>query len=271
MTSTINTAGINASFPVAGVDNNSQGFRDNFQSIKNQLEIANTEITDLQASGVKVNDDNYLNGNVLEDFVALQEKYQTYNIGSTLGTVSSLIDWQNGSYQTVTTSSANGVRTFGFTNFGTAGSAARLTLEVNLVATGSNKITFNPVVKYAKEYSASVTVSAGSNFAPDVITVNSAGGIQSITVGAGGTGYTDGSPSVNTVTILAGNGFGAAASATVSSGAVTGFTINSSGGGYGNSPMSGYAALNPGRHIYEFVTTDVGATIYLVNYKFFPA
>jgi len=46
--SNINTNSIDATFPVPGVNNSSQGFRDNFASIKNNLGTAGTEITDLQ-------------------------------------------------------------------------------------------------------------------------------------------------------------------------------------------------------------------------------
>lgn len=46
--SSINTNGINANYPIPGVNNNSQGFRDNFTSIKINLDTASSEITDLQ-------------------------------------------------------------------------------------------------------------------------------------------------------------------------------------------------------------------------------
>jgi hypothetical protein len=46
--SSINTNGINVNYPVPGVNNSSQGFRDNFASIKTNLDTASTEITDLQ-------------------------------------------------------------------------------------------------------------------------------------------------------------------------------------------------------------------------------
>ncbi len=49
MTSAINYAAINENFPVAGQDNDTQTFRDNFDSIKTALSTAKTEITDLQA------------------------------------------------------------------------------------------------------------------------------------------------------------------------------------------------------------------------------
>ena len=46
--STINTNGINVNYPIPGVNNNSQGFRDNFASIRTNLNTAGSEITDLQ-------------------------------------------------------------------------------------------------------------------------------------------------------------------------------------------------------------------------------
>lgn len=48
MTSQINTNGINANYPVPGVNQSSQGFRDNFAQIKSQLDTGGSEITDLQ-------------------------------------------------------------------------------------------------------------------------------------------------------------------------------------------------------------------------------
>lgn len=48
MTSAINYTSIDENYPVAGQDNDSQGFRDNFLYLKNGLHTAKTEITDLQ-------------------------------------------------------------------------------------------------------------------------------------------------------------------------------------------------------------------------------
>lgn len=49
MSSNINTNTIDTKYPIAGQDNDTQGFRDNFASIKNNLDIASAEITSLQA------------------------------------------------------------------------------------------------------------------------------------------------------------------------------------------------------------------------------
>jgi len=48
MTSLINPNNIDGGYPVAGQDNNSQGFRDNFTNTKVNFQYAEQEITDLQ-------------------------------------------------------------------------------------------------------------------------------------------------------------------------------------------------------------------------------
>ena len=74
MASSITTTNIDTTYPVAGQDNDSQGFRDNFTNIKTALDTASTEITDLESkavlkaalSGESLNNDGA--GAVLEDF-----------------------------------------------------------------------------------------------------------------------------------------------------------------------------------------------------------
>lgn len=46
--STINTNGIDVNYPIPGQNNSTQGFRNNFVAIKQNLDIAGTEISDLQ-------------------------------------------------------------------------------------------------------------------------------------------------------------------------------------------------------------------------------
>jgi hypothetical protein len=52
MTSAISYESIDENYPVAGQDNNSQGFRDNFSYIKDGLATAASELTDLQTKSV---------------------------------------------------------------------------------------------------------------------------------------------------------------------------------------------------------------------------
>ena len=64
MASNINPNNINGNYPVAGQDNDSQGFRDNFTNISNNFSFAATEITDLQNRMTNVQSTVATNGNV---------------------------------------------------------------------------------------------------------------------------------------------------------------------------------------------------------------
>ena len=67
MTSSINTDNIDPTFPIAGTDNNSQGFRDNFLYIKEGLESAAADITDLQSNTARLDDSNNFQGNLISN------------------------------------------------------------------------------------------------------------------------------------------------------------------------------------------------------------
>ena len=74
MTSLINFAAINENFPVAGQDNDTQVFRDNFDTIKTNSSTAKTEITDLQDNAARTDSDNDFLYNVVGS-VTLQDAY----------------------------------------------------------------------------------------------------------------------------------------------------------------------------------------------------
>jgi hypothetical protein len=52
MASNINPTNIDGTYPIAGQDNDSQGFRNNFTNIKTNLQYAKTELEDLQSKVV---------------------------------------------------------------------------------------------------------------------------------------------------------------------------------------------------------------------------
>ena len=92
--STINTNPINVNYPVPGVNNNSQGFRDNFASIVTNLNTAATELTDLQSKvvvkqaliGTVVNND--MANTLISNASTVGFRATTYNLGNALaGTV----------------------------------------------------------------------------------------------------------------------------------------------------------------------------------------
>lgn len=64
--SSINPNNIDGTYPIAGQDNDSQGFRDNFTNIKNNFTFAYDELTDLQNKAVLKS---ALNGSTLDNTV----------------------------------------------------------------------------------------------------------------------------------------------------------------------------------------------------------
>ena len=110
MASSLSPTSIDATFPVAGQDNDSQGFRDNFNQIKTDLTNTKAELEDLQSNAVLkanltspvVTASNDLGGLALKDY-----KYSE-NVGlvSALGTISgsNTITVTNGAVFTMTTS-----------------------------------------------------------------------------------------------------------------------------------------------------------------------
>ena len=67
MASNIVPGNIDATYPKAGQDNSSQGFRDNFNSIKDNFTEAKTEIEALQTNKASLNaSSNFNNNEVLQ-------------------------------------------------------------------------------------------------------------------------------------------------------------------------------------------------------------
>jgi hypothetical protein len=99
MTSQIVSSTIDADYPVAGQDNDSQGFRDNFSIIKDGLATGAAEITDLQTNTAKLNADNDFQGNVIANAQTNRLYGTVYHTSSTPTTNVSLND---GEYQAIT-------------------------------------------------------------------------------------------------------------------------------------------------------------------------
>jgi len=99
MTSQIVSSTIDADYPVAGQDNDSQGFRDNFSIIKDGLATGAAEITVLETNTAKLNEDNDFQGNVIANAQTNRLYGTVYNTSSTPTTNVSLND---GEYQAIT-------------------------------------------------------------------------------------------------------------------------------------------------------------------------
>ena len=99
--SNINFLGINENFPVAGQDNDTQVFRDNFDTIKSSLRAAQQEVIDLENNKASLDEDNDFNFNKITKAV-LQNNYIQKNpqqvIDGTIGDPIT-IDYASGGYQ----------------------------------------------------------------------------------------------------------------------------------------------------------------------------
>lgn len=98
MASNINYLSINENFPVAGQDNDTQVFRDNFDTIKTSLRNSKEEITDLQSDTAKLNLDNDFELKKIQRAVLQNNRTQKFN-GGTVSATPTTIDYENGNYQ----------------------------------------------------------------------------------------------------------------------------------------------------------------------------
>jgi hypothetical protein len=134
MTSAINYSAINTAYPVAGQDNNSQGFRDNFTAISVGLSTAKTEISALQQNAVLVQDlatssipvVNNMLGSTITNGLISQLNPIFYNLGN-VTSAGSLININNGPVQQVR---LTGSATLTFSNWGPSGSYSAVKLII---------------------------------------------------------------------------------------------------------------------------------------------
>lgn len=124
MASSINPSNIDGTYPVAGQDNDSQGFRDNFTNTKNNFTYTKAEIEDLQnkvivkepltGQTVDGNFNNLQTTYVIKNAIFQGEVLQIYDIGTVSGT--NAVNFANGHWQTVDTSGAVTLTFQGWTN-----------------------------------------------------------------------------------------------------------------------------------------------------------
>ena len=101
MASNINDTGVNSNYPVAGQDNDSQGFRDNFTVISSNFVAAKSEIEAIQTNGAVKNADNNFLGNSITNANFKNTTETAYVAGATVQT-SQNINLDNGAYQEFT-------------------------------------------------------------------------------------------------------------------------------------------------------------------------
>ena len=135
MTSQIDPNNINNEYPVAGQDNSTQGFRDNFSFIKINFQSAKNEITDLQnkvllkssLSGTTL--DNNLNGTLLYGARIQNFSGTQINLGSVSGALT--VNYAAGHYQIF---DINSSVTLSFSEFPGIGVQAWIILRIEAAA-----------------------------------------------------------------------------------------------------------------------------------------
>jgi hypothetical protein len=136
--SNINPQSIDGTYPIAGQDNNSQGFRDNFTNTINNFTFAAAELNDLQQNallkaplgsvgqtGTPTNDMNYA-------FLTHAQLIGTVETKDDIGSISSgnnfEVDWETGHFQTVSITTTAGMT---FANWPSSSSVwSRLRLQI---------------------------------------------------------------------------------------------------------------------------------------------
>jgi hypothetical protein len=161
MTSAINTNGINVNYPVPGINNSSQGFRDNFSAIKTDLNTAATEITNLQnnvvlkqaLTGTALNND--MANTLISNAATRGFRASTFNLGNAIsGTL--IINASLGDVQTGTIAGNTSIQ---FTGWAPSGTQSNVEVQLNV----SNNLA---VINFPVEVTNSNTLSTIENFVP---------------------------------------------------------------------------------------------------------
>ena len=167
MTSNINFAAINENFPVAGQDNDTQVFRDNFDTIKTNFQEAKTEIEDLQDNVARTDQDNDFLYNIVGS-LTLQDAYlRKKDYGAPIGAATQEVSFKQAMYHIIKFSSNCSIS---FTEFPTEtvdasglGKLGKATIEIYGDGT-SRTLTFtttgSTVIKKSPGFPGSLTVSS---------------------------------------------------------------------------------------------------------------
>ena len=141
MASNITPGNIDGTYPKAGQDNSSQGFRDNFTEIKTNFTTAATEITALQANKASLNASSDFSNNEVTR-AKLKNNSETVYAHGSVSDGSVTLNHGNGHYQTLTITADT---TFAFSNFPT-GALGRIILDITVAPTSTGILTFPSAV-----------------------------------------------------------------------------------------------------------------------------
>ena len=173
--SNINYVSINENFPVAGQDNDTQVFRDNFDTIKTSLRYAKEELEVFQDSATgaaRLNQSNDFNQNVISNAV-LQGNRDALFDGGNYSAATLDVTYTNGAYQIYKFAANVEINFLEFPENETPAGVGKVTLELYSDSTTPRTITFKSIggLVYKKNISFPSTLTVSSATDPVMVEV----------------------------------------------------------------------------------------------------
>lgn len=138
---------INETFPVAGQDNNTQGFRDNFKNTKTSLELLDEDVNSLKINSVVLtNPINNFSNNIIKQAVFQDCGTVVFDTTTETYTGNLTLDYRNGSFQKYKLSS--GTHWISITNWPGTNKSGSMILSVTTSSNTSTYVNFSGVTIY---------------------------------------------------------------------------------------------------------------------------
>jgi len=170
LTSLINFAAINENFPVAGQDNDTQVFRDNFDTIKTNFSAAKTEIEDLQDNVARTDVDSDFNYNIATAITLQDAYFRKKDYGAAIVVATQDVSFKQAMYHIIRFGTNCAIQ---FTEFPVAavdvtglGQMGKATLELygdGTTRTITFTLTGSTVLKKSPGFPGSLTVTSATN------------------------------------------------------------------------------------------------------------
>ena len=137
---------INQEFPVAGKDNPSQGFRDNFKNITQALSTINSDVENLNISAVQTTQTNDFDNNIIKQATFQDCSSVIFDETSTTQTGDVTVDFSAGHYQKFKI--GEGTHRFSVTNWPGSGKFSSLILSISTASTAPTYVDFGATNLY---------------------------------------------------------------------------------------------------------------------------
>lgn len=150
--STLSTAStyinkINEFYPVAGQDNNSQGFRDNFKNTKLSLDSLDQDVHILKTNSVVLtNPVNNFSNNIIKQAIFQDCGTVVYDVTSVTLSGDATVDYKNGGLQKYKVS--DGTHNFSISNWPGPNRSGSMMLVITTASTNATYINFSAINVY---------------------------------------------------------------------------------------------------------------------------